>query len=114
MEQYYSIELQQSDFCRVSDVLSKQPLSTTLNIDQRNNLTTLIISSNIHCIGKLWSNAATFSSILFQNDDCLLRVLPHPLNILMTRVATEDKSGKVHTYLLENPNPKNQTQVFPK
>ena len=32
----------------------------------------------------------------------------------MTRVATEDKSGKVHTYLLENPNPKNQTQVFPR
>ena len=45
MDKYYAIESQKSDFCRVSDVLLKQPIGVTLTVEQRNNLTAHIIST---------------------------------------------------------------------
>ena len=114
MDKYYAIESQKSDFCRVSDILLKQPIGVTLTVEQRNNLTAHIISSNTHFIGKLWSNAAILSSILYTTDETISRLLPYPLDILLTQVATEDTSGNVYTYLLENPLVKNQTHWFPK
>ena len=115
MDKYYAIESQKSDFCRVSDILLKQPIGVTLTVEQRNNLTAHIISSNTHYIGKLWSNAAILSSILYTTNETISsRLLPYPLDILLTQVATEDTSGNVYTYLLENPLLKNQTQTFPK
>ena len=114
MDKYYAIESQKSDFCRVSDVLLKQPIGVTLTVEQRNNLTAHIISSNTHYIGKLWSNAAILSSIIYTTNETISRLLPYPLDILLTQVATADTSGNAYTYLLENPLFKNQTQQFPK